>query len=117
MCCFQTLKSVGLDTSAAEWFESYLCNREQVVSVNNCFSVSRPTSIGVPQGSILGLLLFLVYVNDFQHCINHCKVILYADDTFIYVSARTANEVETFLNEDLKSVALLAFIQFAYAKL
>jgi hypothetical protein len=99
------LKSVGLDTSAAEWFRSYLCNREQVVSVNNSFSDSRPIRIGVPQGSILGPLLFLVYVNDFQHCIKHCKVILYADDTLIYVSAKTANEVETFLNEDLQSVA------------
>ena len=99
------LKSVGLDTSTVGWFESYLCNREQVVLVNNCFSDSRPISIGVPQRSILGPLLFLVYVNDFQHCIEHCKIILYADDTLVYVSGKTVNEIEAFLNEDLKSVA------------
>ena len=82
-----------------------MCNREQVVAVNNYFSDSRPISIVVPQGSILGPLLFLVYIHDFEHCIKHCKIILYPDETLIYVSAKTANEVETFLNEYVKSVA------------
>ena len=83
----------------------YLSDRKQVSSIENCLSTSRSITIGVPQGSILGPLLFIIYVNDLPRCLNHSKVILCADDTLIYYSAKLAQDVETCLNNDLKSVA------------
>ena len=73
--------------------------------IENCLSTSRRITIGVPQGSILGPLLFIIYVNDLPRCLNHSKIILHADDTLIYYSAKLAQDVETCLNNDLKSVA------------
>ena len=65
----------------------------------------RLISVRVPQGSILGPLLFIIYVNDLPQCLRHCKIILYADDTLIYYSAKTAQDVEIYLNIDLKTVS------------
>lgn len=48
--------------------------------------------------------LFLVYVNDLEQCINHCKIILYADNTLVYFSVKTAKDVETCLNKNLESI-------------
>ena len=67
-----------------EWFMSYLTGRQQTVSVNNVFSDFNIVNCGVPQGSILGPLLFLCYVNDMTISISsECKLILYADDSAI----------------------------------
>jgi len=99
------LKSLGLNNNSMDWFKSYLSAREQVVSIGNCLSCPKPISVGVPQGSILGPLLFIIYVNDLPQCLRHCKIILYADDTLIYYSAKTAQDVEIYLNIDLKTVS------------
>ena len=63
------------------WFLAYVTNRSQFVSINGCNSDLLPVESGVPQGSILGPLLFIIYMNDIPSAVAHSKVFLFADDT------------------------------------
>ena len=74
----------GVRGHALQWFPSYLRNRKQLVSVNNSDSEFVTMNTGVPQGSILGPLLFLVYVNDLTRSSKLASFILYADDTNLF---------------------------------
>ena len=75
------LKYYGVKNSALSWFQSYLSDRYQFVDYDGNTSAMLPISTGVPQGSILGPLLFLVYMNDINEVCKTFKSILYADDT------------------------------------
>ena len=82
----QKLHKIGFSASALKWFISYLGNRSQYVQVNDSKSATKPCQFGVPQGSVLGPLLFNLYVNDLQDIdpadpVNTCQ---YADDTTQY---------------------------------
>ena len=100
------LHCLGLNSNSMEWFKSSLSDREQVTSIGNCLSSSRPVTVGVAQGSILGPLLFIIYANDLPRCLKYCKIIIYADYTLIYYSAKSTQDVKTFLNKDLESASL-----------
>ena len=69
--------------------------------LNNCFSSKANVTCGVPQGSVLGPLLFLVYINDLGSILRHSKHFLYADDTVIYCSGKNQNAIENLLQLDL----------------
>ena len=99
------LKLIGLDNKSLNWFESYLSNRLQKTSISNTLSSPLPVSVGVPQGSILGPLLFIIYVNEMPNIVKHCKIILYADDTLLYCSSNSAKDIEQRINEDLLSIS------------
>ena len=83
--------------------ESYLSNRQQLVSINNVTSCSKPITFGVPQGSILGPLLFLTYVNDLPNATS-CQPRLFADDTCLVLMNPTLNELETNCNLELQNL-------------
>ena len=78
------LPQYGIQDTELEWFKDYLFCRKQVVSYNGCLSADHNVSTGVPQGSILGPLLFLVYFNDVIEAIEHSSIVKYADDTILY---------------------------------
>lgn len=89
----QKLKSYGFSVNAVSYIQSYLSNRFQVVRVAGAESMKLPINSGVPQGSILGPLLFLIYINDLPKHINAEKCILFADDTTLLTRGRDQREV------------------------
>ena len=99
------LKLIGLDSKSLNWFESYLSNRPQKTSISNTLSCPLPVSVGVPQGSILGPLLFIIYVNEMPNIVKYCKIILYADVTLLHYSSNSAKDIEQRINEDLFSIS------------
>ena len=76
----------GVERSSLKWFESYLCDRSQKYSINGHLSNIAPVSCDVPQGSNLGPLLFLVYINDLPNCLSLASPRMFADDTNILAS-------------------------------
>ena len=93
------LDHYGIRGSALQWIKSYLINRKQHVTVNGTKSTSNIMNYGVPQGSILGPLLFIIYINDIPEIAQYAKFILYADDANIIISANTIEEVHDQLLE------------------
>ena len=98
------LQAMGVGQIAVQWFKSYLSGREQLVSIADKRSDFRTVSCGVPQGSILGPLLFLIYVNDMKAAVK-CKLLLYADDSALLVSGKDVSEVERTLSMELGAVS------------
>ena len=89
---------------SVEWFRSYLSDRTQMVNVNNTSSDFQKITCGVPQGSILGPLLFLCYVNDMSMSISgECKLMLYADDSAILYSHKDPRVISERLGQELES--------------
>ena len=80
----QKLEHYGIRDNALQWFKSYLNERSQYVIVNGDASDVRPITCGVPQGLVLGPLLFLIYVNDLPNASKLLRFYLFADDTSIY---------------------------------
>ena len=98
------LREHGFGDSLLTWFNSYLRNRKQKVVIQSAESNYLPLSAGVPQGSVLGPLLFLIYVNDITDSLLSLTR-LYADDSSLYYSATSLKDIEGIINQDLKSVS------------
>ena len=87
-----------------QWFRSYFRDRKQYVVYNSQSSSLLPIKYGTPQGSILGPLLFSIYINDIVFAANHVKFILYADDTNIFYSNSDITTLYETVNSDLELV-------------
>ena len=99
------LEHLGIKGRALDWFSNYLSNRYQSTLLNNVQSDFKQVTVGVPQGSILGPLLFISFINDLPNVVSKAKTVLYADDTAIMFSAKTVSNIEEVLNKELSSVA------------
>ena len=96
----EKLDSMGFDNH--KWFESYLKGRKQMVVANDVSSETGTVTCGVPQGSILGPLLFLCYVNDMPISVK-CKLLLYADDSALIISGFDPEKIAEELSRELES--------------
>ena len=98
------LSHYGIRGKALELFRSYLTGWTQFVSINNPNSNSELISCGVPQGSLLGPLLFILYINDFQNSSTVLSFLLFADDSNIFLSHKNPNMLLDTLNYELNFV-------------
>ena len=98
------LDAYGVRGSELKWFTDYLSGRKQRVVMDGVLSVWKDIVKGVPQGSILGPLLFTIFVNDLPDTVEQCTVNLYADDSAIYTSDKDPCGVSTKLEGDLRRV-------------
>ena len=94
----------GVKGTSLNWFASYLSERSQYCLVNNHLSKKCNLSCGVPQGSTLGPLLFVIYINDLPSSISKCSPRMFADDTSLSISALSADDIEMSMNSDLENV-------------
>jgi hypothetical protein len=97
------LRKIGVHGTELDWFKHYLTDRQQFVTINGASSNLLSILLGVPQGSILGPLLFLIYINDLPMC---SKLIsfLFADDTTLLASNANINQLFSFVNEEFKKI-------------
>lgn len=99
------LQHYGLSAKSLDLVLSYLSQRIQKVVVNRVQSCGTPVKLGVPQGSILGPFLFLVYINDLPSLVeNQCDIVLFADDTSLIFKVNRQEEDQSHINETLKEV-------------
>ena len=92
------LRSYGILNKELDWFENYLFDRTQYVQWYTSLSEAGKVHCGVPQGSIIGPLLFILFYNDFPSCLINSEVIVYADDTVIFVPGKDLAIIEVRLS-------------------
>ena len=98
------LQQCGIGGSLLKWFSDYLKDRMQRVVVNGRCGEWGKITAGVPQGSVLGPLLFIVYINDISQAVSHCNIRLFADDTCLFINVDNRVTTAIKIDEDLQSI-------------
>ena len=98
------LSAYGIRGVELEQFTNYLFGRKQQVVIQNTKSECEFISCGVPQGSILGPVLFLLYFNDFSKTLFKSEVLMFAGDTVVFYAGKSAEEIESVLNSELENI-------------
>ena len=101
----EKLSQYGIQDNELNWYTDYLFLRKQNVQFKGVLSEPNPVFTGVPQGSILGPLLFLIHFNDVHKSLSYSKIITYADDTVIFTSSKDLDAIQHNLSEDISSLA------------
>jgi hypothetical protein len=99
------LQSFGLMGLELDWFNSYLSDRKQITKVGTAISEVANVDYGVPQGSILGPLLFTLYINSLPSVVSYSKINLYADDTAVFYAGKSVAEISEKLSSDMSDIA------------
>ena len=108
--CFETidhelllhkLGNYGLTETELLWSSNYLSDRSQIVNINGQLSSPKLIKTGVPQGSVLGPLLFLLFINDFPSCLPNATCNIFADDNMVHVNGTSITEFETLLQKSV----------------
>ena len=99
------LKHYGIRGLSLDWIKSYFGNRQQYVEYNGAYSSYNSIKCGVPQGSILGPLLFLIYINDLCNASNIVELILFADDTNIFFSHNNLLLLINIINSEMNKLS------------
>ena len=98
------LKKCGVGGRLLAWFADYLTERVQRVVINGQFSDWGTIKAGVPQGSVQGPLLFLLFIDDLVETVGHCKIRLFADDTCLFIEVDNREDAANAINEDLAEI-------------
>ena len=101
----QKLYHYGIRGMALKWFQSYLSDRYQYVTYNGTESAKQNIKCGVPQGSILGPLLFLIYINDLANVCEYMMPLLFADDTNLFRGGKNIDDIHNEISHDLDSIS------------
>ena len=100
----EKLECYGVQDKELEWFKNYLFDRHIRVCFDGVLSEKRSVFTGVPQGSNLGPLLFVIFFNDITENLIHSKIVIYADNTVIFCETKKLDEIEICLNADLQNL-------------
>ena len=103
------LDNIGIRGLPKVLLSSYLSNRSQYVKLNGDISNMERISFGVPQGSVLGPLLFLIYINDIPNILKYSTPILFADDTYLMFSSKSFDILQTNIQDDLYNLTYWLF--------
>ena len=100
------IAELDINYEALQWINNYLLNRRQRTLANGTLSDYLPITQGVPQGSILSPLLYIIYANDISNIFQKCKAVFYTDDTVLFIQGTKINTMESALQEDLNQLQL-----------
>ena len=98
------LRLAGISGDILEWLKDYLRAKQQRVCINGKFSSWTDILTGVPQGSVLGPLLFVVFINDLTNVVRHTQIRLFADDTCLFITVDNRDATTAQVNVDLDEI-------------